>query len=74
MMYEMMENLQTTTATNVRKVGEQIQAYGKQIGDYLKSIDADVRDYRFAVEKTENGLTIDVAFKASIKSSRDTAA
>jgi DNA anti-recombination protein RmuC len=48
-------------------VQDQLQAYGSQIGEYLNSIDANVEHYRFAVEKSgDNGLTIDVLFKATI--------
>jgi hypothetical protein len=36
------------------------------IAEYLNNINADIENYRFAVEKTDNGLTIDVMFKATV--------
>ena len=52
---------------NFTNIQNQLQTYGTQIGDYLKTINANVEDYRFAVEKIDNGLTVDVRFKATIK-------
>ncbi len=48
-------------------IQSQLQTYGNQIGDYLKTMNANVEDYRFAVEKIDNGLTVDLRFKATIK-------
>ncbi len=55
-MKESLSNIQT-----------QLQSSGNQINDYLQSIDAEVHDYRFVVEKIDNGISIDVAFKATMK-------
>jgi hypothetical protein len=65
-----------TTAINTQQqkmkdsfstIQNQLQTYGNQIGDYLKTMNANVEDYRFSVEKIDNGLTVDVRFKATIK-------
>jgi hypothetical protein len=65
-----------TTAVNAQQqkvkdsftnIQSQLQTYGNQIGEYLKTMNANVEDYRFAVEKIDNGLTVDVRFKATIK-------
>jgi hypothetical protein len=60
--------------TNV-KLGEsmdnvknQLANYGAQIQEYLKNINATVDDYKFSIEKKENGgLSVDIAFKATIQ-------
>jgi hypothetical protein len=65
-----------TTAVNAQQqkvkdsftnIQSQLQTYGNQIGEYLKTMNANVEDYRFSVEKIDNGLTVDVRFKATIK-------
>ncbi len=43
------------------------EGIGQQINDYLRTIDAKVDSYRFSIEKVPDGLTIDLAFKATIK-------
>lgn len=47
---------------------QQLTAYGQQIQEYLGNIDAKVDTYKFSVEKMENGLMVDIAFKATIQS------
>ncbi|MFI5420381.1 MAG: hypothetical protein ACHQ1H_05390 [Nitrososphaerales archaeon] len=48
-------------------VRNQLVSYGNQIQEYLSSIDAKVENYKFSVEKTANGLSIDCQFKAMIQ-------
>jgi hypothetical protein len=45
----------------------QLATYGNQIQEYLKNVNATVEDYKFSIEKKENGLSIDIEFKASIQ-------
>jgi FtsZ-binding cell division protein ZapB len=47
---------------------QQLMNYGNQIQQLLNTVSANIEDYRFLVEKTEDGLKIDVSFKASVKS------
>jgi len=49
-------------------VKHQLMTYGNQIQEYLSNIDAKVENYKFSVEKTENGLSIDCQFKATLQS------
>ena len=49
-------------------VKQQLATYGSQIQEYLGKINAKVEAYKFSVEKMENGLSVDVVFKASIQS------
>jgi hypothetical protein len=53
---------------SVDAVKSQLMSYGNQIQEYLSSIDAKVENYKFSVEKTPNGLSIDCHFKATIQS------
>ncbi len=53
-------------------VQNQLALYGDQIRKYLNGMQAGIEGYRFAVEKIENGLTVDVLFKATIKGKEGT--
>jgi hypothetical protein len=58
-----LESVQNT-ADNVKS---QLTKYGSQIQEYLKSINANVENYKFSVEKGDNGaLSIDLEFRATI--------
>ena len=59
---------QTSTKINqtMDNVQQQLMTYGNQIQELLGNYSADVQDYRFSIEKKGEGLSIDVAFKASI--------
>jgi len=53
---------------SVESVKNQLASYGNQIQQYLSSVDAKVENYKFVVEKTANGLSIDCQFKAILTS------
>ena len=46
---------------------KQLVAYGSQIQEYLGQIGANVENYKFSIEKTKEGIIVDVAFRASVK-------
>jgi hypothetical protein len=48
-------------------VKNQLMTYGNQIQEYLGKIDAKVENYKFSVEKTDSGLSIDCHFKATLQ-------
>jgi hypothetical protein len=48
----------------------QLSNYGNQIQEYLKNVNATVEDYKFSIEKRDNGLSIDIEFKATIQGSQ----
>jgi flagellar biosynthesis chaperone FliJ len=52
---------------SLENIQNQLSAYGTQIRDYLNNMQADIEGYRFAVEKVDNGLSVDVLFKATIR-------
>ena len=60
------KNLTSNATEKLGNIQDQLATYGAQIQDYLKNVKADVSDYKFAVEKSENGLDIDVRFKAHV--------
>jgi DNA anti-recombination protein RmuC len=67
-------NMNQTIAAQRQKMNEslenvqnQLSMYGTQIRDYLNNMEADIESYRFAVEKLDNGLSVDVLFKATIR-------
>lgn len=51
-------------------VGAQLANYGKQMRDLLATTRADVRTYKFSVEKTGEGFDIDVVLKISFYNRR----
>ncbi|MHB8567617.1 MAG: hypothetical protein ACYC7D_13445 [Nitrososphaerales archaeon] len=59
------EENQDTSMDNVRS---QLTTYGSQIQDFLSGMKADIQQYKFLIEKKENGLAVDIEFKATISS------
>jgi hypothetical protein len=51
-------------------VGTQLVNYGKQMRDVLSATKADIRTYKFSVEKTEIGFDLDVAIKISFNNDK----
>ena len=52
--------------TSMDNVQRQLMSYGSQIQDMLGNYQADIDDYKFSIEKKGDGLSIDVALKATI--------
>jgi hypothetical protein len=53
---------------SIDSIKSQLTNYGTQIQEYLKNVNATVEDYKFSIEKRENGgLSIDIEFKATIQ-------
>ncbi|MFI5421475.1 MAG: hypothetical protein ACHQ1H_10960 [Nitrososphaerales archaeon] len=44
----------------------QLVSYGNQIQQYLGEIDAKVETYKFSIEKQDEGLSVDIAFRATV--------
>jgi hypothetical protein len=45
-----------------------LASFGNQIQEYLGKIGANIENYKFSIEKTKDGLAVDVAFRAILKS------
>ena len=67
-MKEKDDSADSTTNQNqsMDKVKNQLLTYGAKIQEYLTKIDAKVENYKFSIEKTDTGLSIDCHFKATI--------
>jgi hypothetical protein len=51
---------------SVDEVKHQLMSYEHQIREYLDKLEATVDTYKFSVEKHGEGLTIDMALRATI--------
>jgi hypothetical protein len=50
----------------IEEIRNQLLSYSSDIERYLTNANAKVEDFKFSVEKAENSLIVDVAFKATI--------
>jgi hypothetical protein len=66
------EDLSPNMGETIGNIKDQLSTYGAQIQDYLKNVKAEVSDYKFTVEKSEQGLDIDVRFKAKVRMNEKT--
>ncbi|MDA4128994.1 MAG: hypothetical protein OK422_06035 [Thaumarchaeota archaeon] len=53
-------------AVSLDSVRNQILTYEHQIKEYLDKLEAKVDTYKFSVERHGEGLTIDIAFRATV--------
>jgi hypothetical protein len=51
----------------MEKIRTAITGFKDSVVDQLKDLHADVKDWRFAVESHEEGVTVDVSVKVLIK-------
>jgi hypothetical protein len=51
-------------------VRKQLVTYGDEIQEYLGKVDAKVDAWKFSIEKQNEGLTVDIAFRATIHPKR----
>ncbi len=54
------------------KAKQQLMTYGNQIQEYLGQIDAKIDSYKFSIEKKDEGLSIDIAFRATVSPKAET--
>jgi hypothetical protein len=55
------------TDTSMDAIMNHLNNYGNQLREYLDHVEAKVEGYKFAVEKKENGVTIDASFRAFVR-------
>jgi hypothetical protein len=60
--------MKESLSQSMDSVKNQLMTYGSQIQEYLGKIDAKVENYKFSIEKTDSGLSIDCHFRATIQS------
>jgi hypothetical protein len=68
------ENLGKDVHAQTEKINEsmdnakqQLISYGNQIQEYLGEIDAKIDTYKFSIEKHDEGLTVDIVFRATVQ-------
>lgn len=59
------------SGASVENVKTQLASYGNQIQNFLSATKMDIHQYRFLVEKSGNGVNIDIVFKATFSSERE---
>ena len=52
---------------SIDSIKTQLSTYGTQIQEYLKNVNATVENYKFSIEKKDNGLAIDIEFRATVQ-------
>ena len=55
------------TPERMEKIRNAITGFRDSVASQLKDLHAEVRDWRFAVESHEEGVTVDVSVKVLIK-------
>jgi hypothetical protein len=71
-MRESMSKTNVNLGDSIDSIKSQLSTYGNQIQEYLKNVNAKVEDYKFSIEKKENGgLSIDIEFKATIQAAQN---
>jgi hypothetical protein len=48
-----------------------LTSFGTQIQEYLGKAGANIETYKFSVEKMKDGIAVDVAFRATLKGSKE---
>ena len=73
-----LKDVSETTGKSVKQASEklnqsmddakaQLVSYGNRIQEYLGEIDAKIETYKFSIEKQDEGLSIDIAFRATVR-------
>jgi len=70
---EKQEEEDKTLSTNLEGVGDQISTYARQLKGYLENLDANIDSYRFSIQKEDNGMTIELNLKTTIRPKRKSA-
>lgn len=61
-----------TESTNLEGVGDQLSTYARQLKGYLENLDAKIDSYKFSIQKEEDGMTIELNLRTTIKPKRRT--
>jgi hypothetical protein len=48
-------------------IKNQLATYAAEIQEFLRNVNANVEDYKFSIKKSENGMSVDIAFKANVE-------
>jgi hypothetical protein len=62
-----MSESEVNITERLQKVGQTIQEYKDEVVKHFKDMDVDVKDWNFAVGKTEKEYTVEISVKLGIK-------
>ena len=62
-----MSESEVNITERLQKVGQTIQQYKDEVVEHFKDMEVDVKDWNFAVGKTEKEYTIEISVKLGIK-------
>jgi hypothetical protein len=62
-----MSESEVNITERLQKVGQTIQEYKDEIVKHFKDMEVDVKDWNFAVGKTEKEYTVEISVKLGIK-------
>ena len=65
---EIGKNVNESVRDNLDEVRKQLLAYQNQIKEYLGKVNANIDSYKLSVEKHGDGITVDIAMRATIQS------
>ena len=66
----MKEDEKKSAPISLEDAKAQLISFGNQIHEYLGKVDANIENYKFSVEKIQEGIAVDVAFRATLKSNK----
>lgn len=59
-----------TASTDLEGVGDQLTTYARQLKGYLENLDAKIDSYRFSIQKEDEGMTIELNLRTTIRPKR----
>jgi hypothetical protein len=62
-----MSESEVNITERLQKVGQTIQQYKDEVVNHFKDMEVDVKDWNFAVGKTEKEYTVEISVKLGIK-------
>ena len=62
-----MSESEVNITERLQKVGQTIQQYKDEVVKHFKDMEVDVKDWNFAVGKTEEEYTVEISVKLGIK-------
>lgn len=62
-----MSESEVNITERLQKVGQTIQQYKDEVVKHFKDMEVNVKDWNFAVGKTENEYTVEISVKLGIK-------
>ena len=64
---ERLEPSDRRSDADLEGMGRQIRSYERQVREYLGNIDAEIDSYNFSLEKSGEGITIELGLRATLR-------